>query len=104
MPRFQPENFAKNLDLVRIFETLAQKKGCSSAQVVLAWIMFQGKDFFPIPGTRTSKYLEQNLASVNVTITTEENEHIRESIDEVGGASGSRTVDMANSFADTPAL
>jgi aryl-alcohol dehydrogenase-like predicted oxidoreductase len=104
MPRFSPENFSKNVDLVKIFEGLAAKKGCAPSQVVLAWIMAQGQDFFPIPGTKTIKYLEQNMGAIDVEISTEEDAYIRATLSSMGGASGSRTVGVSNSYADTPAL
>ncbi|KAI1256921.1 hypothetical protein MGN70_002049 [Eutypa lata] len=104
LPRFSPENFSKNLDLVKIFEQLAAKKGATPAQVVLAWIMAQGPDFFPNPGTKTPKYLEQNLGAVNVEISPEDNKHIRDTIAAMGGANGKRTHDTIYYYADTPAL
>ncbi|KAF8863902.1 aldo/keto reductase [Acephala macrosclerotiorum] len=100
LPRFSPENFSKNLDLVKIFEDLATKKGCTPAQVILAWIMAQGPDFFPIPGTKTIKYLEQNLGAVDVNISDEENKSIRDAVEAVGGAVGHRNVASGNMFAD----
>lgn len=103
MPRFQPENFSKNLELVKIFEALANKKGSTPAQVCLAWIMAQGPDIIPIPGTKTIKYLEQNLGAIGVEISEEDNKYIRNIISETGGASGTRSID-SNSFADTPPL
>lgn len=102
LPRFSPENFDKNLDLVRIFEQLASRKGCTPAQTVLAWIMAQGPEFFPIPGTKNIKYLEQNLGAFGVEIQPEENNHIRDTVISMGGASGLRTIDISNAFADTP--
>lgn len=104
LPRFSPENFPKNLYLVEFFEQLAAKKLCTPAEVVLAWIRSQGSDVFPIPGTKTIKYLEQNVGCVNVDITEEENFAVRKKLASMGGASGGRTIDSANSFADTPSL
>ncbi|KAI1373878.1 Aldo/keto reductase-like protein [Hypoxylon crocopeplum] len=104
LPRFSPENFSKNLDLVKVFEDLAVKKGCTPAQTVLAWIMAQGIDFFPIPGTKNIHYLEQNLGAVNVQISPDENKHIRDAIVSMGGVSGGRTIETEAAFADTPAL
>ncbi|KIX03467.1 uncharacterized protein Z518_07019 [Rhinocladiella mackenziei CBS 650.93] len=104
LPRFSPENFSKNLDLVKIFEQLATQKGCTPAQVVLAWIMAQGSDFFPIPGTKTIKYLEQNLGAVDVKISPEDNKYIRDTIVAMGGANGKRTTDTGFYYADTPPL
>ena len=103
-PRFNAENFPKNLELVKKFEDLATRKGATAAQVVLAWIMAQGLDFFPIPGTKNIKYLEQNLGAFDVTITPEESDHIRDMIDAMGGPSGSRLISAEHHFADTPAL
>ena len=71
-PRFQGENFQKNLDLVRKLEGLASKKGCTSSQLALAWAMAQGEHIFPIPGTKKMKYLEENTGSVSVKFTKEE--------------------------------
>lgn len=104
MPRFQPENFTKNLTLVRVFEALAADKGCTPAQVVLAWITAQGPDFFPIPGTKNIGYLEQNLGAVAVEVTPKDDGYIRETIGSVGGAIGDRSLAMAETVADTPPL
>lgn len=104
LPRFSPENFSKNLDLVNIFTDLAARKGCTPAQVVLAWIMAQGLEFFPIPGTKRVQYLEQNVGAVDVRISPEENKHIRDTVIAMGGASGERTISAANAFADTPPM
>jgi aryl-alcohol dehydrogenase-like predicted oxidoreductase len=68
-PRFQGENFQKNLDVVKKLETIAQKKGCTPSQLALAWVMAQGDYLFPIPGTKKVKYLEENTASVSVHFT-----------------------------------
>jgi aryl-alcohol dehydrogenase-like predicted oxidoreductase len=68
-PRFQGENFQKNLDLVRQIEQLAAKKKCTPSQLALAWILAQGKDLAPIPGTKRRKYLEENTAAANVHLT-----------------------------------
>lgn len=105
MPRFFPENFAKNVQLVKVFEELAAKKGCEPSQVVLAWIMAQGDDFIPIPGTKKVKYLEQNMGALEIEIGEEEDRVIRETLGELGGASGERTVGpVSNAYADTVPL
>jgi aryl-alcohol dehydrogenase-like predicted oxidoreductase len=71
-PRFQGENFQKNLDLVRKIEEIAARKRCLPAQLALAWVLAQGKDIVPIPGTKHRKYLEQNVAAVEIELTPED--------------------------------
>src|SRR5579884_1573427 len=68
-PRFVGENFEKNLQLVRYIEELAEKKGCTPAQLALAWVLSQGDDIVPIPGTKRRTYLEQNVSSTKVRLT-----------------------------------
>lgn len=80
MPRFSEENFPKNVELVKKFEAFAKEKGCTPSQLVLAWTMAQGEDFFPIPGTRSIKYLEQNVGALDVTLSPAEIKQIRELI------------------------
>ncbi|KAJ3038537.1 hypothetical protein HDV00_000542 [Rhizophlyctis rosea] len=77
-PRFQGENFFANLKLVDKFEEVAKRKGCKPSQLVLSWVLNQGEDFFAIPGTKRSKYLEENVASCHVTITEEDDKEIRD--------------------------
>jgi aryl-alcohol dehydrogenase-like predicted oxidoreductase len=71
-PRFQGENFQKNLDLVKKLETVAKKKGCTPSQLALAWVIAQGDFLFPIPGTKRMKYLEENVGALNVQLTKDE--------------------------------
>jgi aryl-alcohol dehydrogenase-like predicted oxidoreductase len=71
-PRFQPENFQKNLDLVKQIERMAAGKGVTPSQLALAWVLHKGEDIIPIPGTKRIKYLEQNAAAVNITLTPQE--------------------------------
>jgi aryl-alcohol dehydrogenase-like predicted oxidoreductase len=71
-PRFQGENFKKNLDLVRRVQEMADEKGCTPAQLALAWALAQGKDVVPIPGTKRRKYLEDNVGAVNVNLSAED--------------------------------
>ena len=68
-PRFQGENFQKNLDLVGRVEAIAKEKGCTPSQLALAWVMAQGDDVVPIPGTKRRKYLEQNWAANEIRLT-----------------------------------
>jgi aryl-alcohol dehydrogenase-like predicted oxidoreductase len=67
-PRFQGEAFHKNLDLVAEIEAIAAEKGCTPAQLALAWVLHQGDDIVPIPGTKRRSYLEDNLGALNVTL------------------------------------
>ena len=71
-PRFQAENFQKNLDLVHKVEEIAKEKGCQPSQLALAWVMAQGDDIVPIPGTKRRKYLEENAAAVEIKLTKED--------------------------------
>jgi aryl-alcohol dehydrogenase-like predicted oxidoreductase len=68
-PRFQGENFQKNLELVQGIEKIAAEKGCTPAQLALAWVLAQGPDIVPIPGTKRRTYLDQNLGALDVTLT-----------------------------------
>jgi aryl-alcohol dehydrogenase-like predicted oxidoreductase len=71
-PRFQGENFQKNLDLVRQVEEIAQEKGCKPSQLALAWVLAQGNDIVPIPGTKRRKYLEENVAALEVQLSADD--------------------------------
>jgi aryl-alcohol dehydrogenase-like predicted oxidoreductase len=71
-PRFQEGNFEKNLGLLPTIKAIADRKGCTMAQVALAWVLAQGKDIVPIPGTKRRKYLEENAAAVDLTLTQDE--------------------------------
>ena len=71
-PRFQGENFEKNLSLVRKVEEIAQGKGVMASQLALAWVLAQGNDIVPIPGTKHRKYLEQNAAAADIVLSREE--------------------------------
>jgi aryl-alcohol dehydrogenase-like predicted oxidoreductase len=75
-PRFQGENFKKNLEMVASVEALARKKGCTSSQLALAWVMAQGDFITPIPGTKQVRYLEQNVGSLDVKLTREDLDEI----------------------------
>ena len=68
-PRFMGDNFQKNLDLVREIETLALEKRCSTGQIAIAWVLAQGKDIVPIPGTKRREYLEENARSLDLRLT-----------------------------------
>lgn len=88
-PRFQGENFQKNLDLVAAIEAIAREKGCVAPQLALAWVMAQGDDVVPIPGTKRRKYLEENVGALQVILTAEDLARIEE-IAPHGVAAGTR--------------
>src|SRR5579862_3952193 len=88
-PRFQAENFQKNLDLVHKVEEIANEKKCQPSQLALAWVMAQGNDIVPIPGTKRRKYLEENAAAVEVKLTKEDLRRIEE-VFPADAASGQR--------------
>ncbi|PYP18066.1 MAG: aldo/keto reductase [Gemmatimonadetes bacterium] len=85
-PRFQGENFQKNLDLVTRVAALARNKRCTPGQLALAWLLAQGDDIVPIPGTKHRRYIEENVGALNVTLSGAE----LEELDDVGSAAGAR--------------
>jgi aryl-alcohol dehydrogenase-like predicted oxidoreductase len=88
-PRFQGENFQKNIDLVARVETIAREKYCTPGQLALAWLLAQGPDIIPIPGTKRRKYLEENAGSMGVKLTADDLRRINE-VAPKGVASGPR--------------
>ena len=92
-PRFQGENFQRNLDLVERVREIATAKGCTPGQLALAWVLAQGDDVVPIPGTKRAKYLEENLGAADITLTADELARIDAAAPK-GAASGDRYADM----------
>jgi aryl-alcohol dehydrogenase-like predicted oxidoreductase len=88
-PRFQGENFKKNLDLVKHIEDIAAQKRCTPSQLALAWVLAQGNDIVPIPGTKHRKYLEENVAAMEVRLSAEDLRRIDE-VAPKGLAAGAR--------------
>ncbi len=88
-PRFQGENFQRNLDLVREVEQMAAEKGCTTAQLALAWVLAQGEDIVPIPGTRHIKYLDENIGALEVKLTSDDLKRLDEILPP-GAAAGTR--------------
>ncbi len=88
-PRFQGENFSKNLELVKKIESLAKEKECTASQLALAWVMAQGDFIFPIPGTKRIKYLEENVEATEIKLTEKDLKEI-DAIAPKNIASGSR--------------
>lgn len=91
-PRFSPENFDRNLKLVDAVEDVARRKGVKASQVALAWVMAQGEDVVPIPGTRRIPYLEENIGAASIVLTREEMDEIAD-IFPADAASGARYAD-----------
>jgi aryl-alcohol dehydrogenase-like predicted oxidoreductase len=80
MPRFQGENLRRNLEIARRVESLAKKKKCTPAQLALAWLLSQGEDIVPIPGTKRRKYLEENIRAIEVELSPAERKEIDEKL------------------------
>jgi aryl-alcohol dehydrogenase-like predicted oxidoreductase len=96
-PRFQGENFQKNLDLVKEVEKMAREKGCKPSQLALAWVLAQGDDIVPIPGTKRRKYLEENAAAVDLKLTADELQRLSD-VFPSGAASGPRYTEQMMSL------
>ena len=88
-PRFQGENFQKNLDLVAKVGQLARAKGCTPGQLALAWVLARGNDIVPIPGTKRTKYLDENLAAADVRLNSDDLRQI-DAVFPAGAAAGDR--------------
>jgi aryl-alcohol dehydrogenase-like predicted oxidoreductase len=88
-PRFQSENFDKNIQLVREVEAMAKEKGCTTAQLALAWVLAQGEDIVPIPGTKHIRYLDENIGALDVRLSSDDRARL-EAILPPGAAAGQR--------------
>lgn len=88
-PRFAGENFGKNLHLVKVVEEIAREKGATASQIGLAWLLAQGEDIVPIPGTKRRKYLEENLHALDVSLSDADLQRIEEAFP-FGAAAGER--------------
>jgi aryl-alcohol dehydrogenase-like predicted oxidoreductase len=93
-PRFQGENFARNLELVERVQSIADEKGVTASQLALAWVLSRGDDVVPIPGTKRRRYLEENVVAVEVELTPAEIDDI-ESVSK-GASAGERYADMSS--------
>jgi aryl-alcohol dehydrogenase-like predicted oxidoreductase len=93
-PRFQPGNIERNLTLVERVEAIAAEKGCTAAQLALAWVLAQGDDVVPIPGTTTVAHLEQNVAALELELTEADLSRLDEALP-VGATAGDRYGDMS---------
>jgi aryl-alcohol dehydrogenase-like predicted oxidoreductase len=94
-PRFQGENFTRNIDLVDRVEEIAREKGATPGQLALAWVMAQGDDVVPIPGTKRVRYLEENVAAVDVELTADDLARLEEAFPK-GAVAGERYPDMSH--------
>ncbi len=94
-PRFQGENFARNLELVGRVNEIAFEHDCTPGQLALAWVMHQGSDVVPIPGTKRRNYLEENVAAAEISLSEEDVRRIEEAAP-VGAAAGERYPDMSS--------
>jgi len=94
-PRFQGENFTRNLQLVDRVSQMAGDKGCTPGQLALAWLVAQGRDVVPIPGTKRRRYLDENAAALEVTLSPDDLARIDELLP-VGSAAGPRYQDMSH--------
>lgn len=107
-PRFSAENFPKNIRLAEQIGEMARKKGCTPGQLCLAWLMAQGEDVVPIPGTKKLKYLKENLGALEVKVSREEEAEIRKAVEgaEVVGERYPAAIMSSKSFlfGDTPEL
>jgi aryl-alcohol dehydrogenase-like predicted oxidoreductase len=92
-PRFQGENFAKNLELVEAVRAMAEEKGITAGQLALAWVHAQGDDVVPIPGTKRRKYLEENVAAFDLQLSADDMARL-DDILPPGAAAGDRYPDM----------
>jgi aryl-alcohol dehydrogenase-like predicted oxidoreductase len=93
-PRFQGENFQRNLDLVKRVEEIAREKSCTPAQLALAWVLAQGDDIVPIPGTKRRKYLQENIGALDVNVASEDLSRLNEVVPH-GAVAGERYPDWA---------
>jgi aryl-alcohol dehydrogenase-like predicted oxidoreductase len=89
MPRFERENFGRNMEVVNRIKRLAAEKGCTPAQLALAWVLAQGNDIVPIPGTKRRRYLEENVGALDVHLTPNDLANI-DAVLPPGSAMGSR--------------
>ena len=99
-PRFKGENFHKNLDLVAKVEEIAREKNCTASQLALAWVLAQGDDIVPIPGTKHVHYLEDNVGALNVSLTPDDLRQLEEVFPH-GAAAGPRYPEQMMAMLDS---
>lgn len=103
-PRMSEENFPSNLELVDSLARIARNKGCTTSQLTLAWVLAQGDDIIPIPGTKRVEYLEENIKAAYIQLSEAEVKEVTTAIESVGGVKGARYAPgmMEKCFADSP--
>lgn len=99
VPRFQGENFDRNFALVELVKEIATRKGCTPAQIALAWLLHQGPEVVPIPGTKRLAYMRENSAAADITLTADDLQWLNEKLP-VGAAVGDRYYEMGMSMLD----
>ncbi|KAF5351130.1 hypothetical protein D9756_008205 [Leucocoprinus leucothites] len=104
LPRFSKENFPKVLEIVDGIAEIGKKHNATAGQVTLAWVLAQGKDIIPIPGTKKIKYLKENLASIHIKLDDEEKENIRKLAERADIGDRYPPQSMASVLIDTPPL
>lgn len=104
VPRFNAENFPKNLLLVDKFKELAARKKCTPGQLALAWLMAQGDDVIPIPGTKNIKYLEENVGAAYVRLSGDEEAELRGWVSGIGVSGLQMAPGIITDYGDTPPL
>jgi aryl-alcohol dehydrogenase-like predicted oxidoreductase len=100
-PRFEGDNFTRNLDVVERVRTIATEKGVTAGQLALAWVQAQGEDVVPIPGTKRRAYLEENVAALDVELSADDIAEL-EAVASTSAVSGARSADMAWVSGHTP--
>lgn len=104
LERWSEENFPKNLAVVDKFAEIGKRKGVTPGQLALAWLLKQGEDIIPIPGTTKIRNLEENLGAARVELSDEEEKEIRQKVDEAGVVGRREAEGLLNIFADTQPL
>jgi len=98
-PRFQADNFDRNMQILAVVRDMATRKGCTPAQLALAWLLQQGKDIVPIPGTKRRTYLDENVAAAKVQLSTAELDELKRHLP-AGMAAGNRYPEQAMAMLD----
>lgn len=104
LPRFSEENFHRNLEFVDKLSAMAARKGCTPSQLCLAWLVAQGSDIVPIPGTKNIKYLEENCGAAQLVLSKEEELEIRAEVEKADIAGHRNPAGFLTEYGDTPEL